>query len=211
MVLRFAYTTSTAGDDATKDRVLAHLDQLAPYLSAGQDVIAVVQTGLIGAWGEWYYTQNFGNAGNVSSTDWANRKAVTDKLLSVVPSTRMVQLRTPKFKRTMYSTSPVQPGDAYNGMTLSRIGHHNDCFLASPDDYGTYENPSVEYPYLQSDTTYVAMGGETCGVNAPRSQCPTATTELAQSTTTATRRRTTRATSSWYSGTPRPAPPTSSR
>ncbi len=180
MVLRLAYTTSTTGDDATKDRVLAHLDQLAPYLAAGKDVIAVVQTGLIGAWGEWYYTQNFGNAGVVSATDWANRKAVTDKLLSVVPSTRMIQLRTPKFKRTMYSTTPVQPGDAYNGSSLSRIGHHNDCFLASADDFGTYENPSVEYPYLQAETTYVAMGGETCGVNAPRSQCPTATAELAQ-------------------------------
>lgn len=180
MVLRFAYTTSTAGDDTTKDRILAHLDQLAPYLNAGQDVIAVVQAGLIGAWGEWYYTQNFGNAGTVSSTDWANRKAVTDKLLSVVPSTRMIQLRTPKFKRTMYSTSAVQPGDAYNGSALSRIGHHNDCFLASPDDFGTYENTAVEYPYLQADTTYVAMGGETCGSNPPRSDCPTATSELAQ-------------------------------
>ncbi|MFC6159812.1 DUF4832 domain-containing protein [Kribbella jiaozuonensis] len=180
MVLRFAYTTSTAGDDTTKDRILAHLDQLAPYLNSGKDVIAVVQAGLIGAWGEWYYTQNFGNAGTVTSTDWANRKAVTDKLLSVVPSTRMIQLRTPKFKRTMYSTTAVQPGSAYNGSALSRIGHHNDCFLASPDDFGTYENTSVEYPYLQADTTYVPMGGETCGSNPPRSSCPTATGELAQ-------------------------------
>ncbi|WP_371402949.1 DUF4832 domain-containing protein [Kribbella sp. NBC_00662] len=180
MVLRFAYTTSTAGDDTTKDRILSHLDQLAPYLNSGKDVIAVVQAGLIGAWGEWYYTQNFGNAGTVTSTDWANRKAVTDKLLSVVPSTRMIQLRTPKFKRTMYSTTAVQPGNAYNGSALSRIGHHNDCFLASPDDFGTYENTSVEYPYLQADTTYVPMGGETCGSNPPRSSCPTATGELAQ-------------------------------
>lgn len=180
MVLRFAYTTSTAGDDTTKDRILSHLDQLAPYLNSGKDVIAVVQAGLIGAWGEWYYTQNFGNAGTVTSTDWANRKAVTDKLLSVVPSTRMIQLRTPKFKRTMYSTTAVQPGNAFNGSTLSRIGHHNDCFLASADDFGTYENTSVEYPYLQADTTYVPMGGETCGSNPPRSSCPTATSELAQ-------------------------------
>ena len=180
MVLRFAYTTSTTGDDTTKDRILAHLDQLAPYLNSGKDVIAVVQAGLIGAWGEWYYTQNFGNAGTITSTDWANRKAVTDKLLTVVPSTRMIQLRTPKFKRTMYSTTAVQPGAAYNGSALSRIGHHNDCFLASPDDFGTYENTSVEYPYLQADTTYVPMGGETCGSNPPRSSCPTATGELAQ-------------------------------
>ncbi|WP_020390800.1 DUF4832 domain-containing protein [Kribbella catacumbae] len=180
MILRFAYTTSTAGDDAPLARVQSHLDQLAPYLSGGKDVISVMQAGFIGAWGEWYYTQNFGNAGVISAADWANRKAVTDKLLSVLPSDRMVQLRTPKLKRTMYSTSPVQSGQAYNGSSLSRLGHHNDCFLASPDDFGTYENTAVEYPYLQSDTTYLAMGGETCTSNPPRSSCPTALTELAQ-------------------------------
>jgi hypothetical protein len=180
MVLRFAYTTSTAGDDAPLSRVQSHLDQLAPYLSSNKDVIAVMQAGFIGAWGEWYYTQNFGNAGTVSTTDWANRKAVVDKILSVLPSDRMVQLRTPAMKRTMYSTSPVAAGSAYNGSALSRLGHHNDCFLASPDDFGTYQNTAVEYPYLQSDTTYVAMGGETCGSNPPRSSCPTALSELAQ-------------------------------
>ncbi|TDU88082.1 uncharacterized protein DUF4874 [Kribbella voronezhensis] len=180
VVLRFAYTTSTSGDDASLSRVQSHLDQLAPYLSSNKDVIAVMQAGFIGAWGEWYYTQNFGNAGVISATDWANRKAVTDKVLSVLPSDRMIQLRTPKLKRTLYSTSPVASGQAYNGSALSRVGHHNDCFLASADDFGTYENTSVEYPYLQSDTTYVPMGGETCGTNPPRSSCPTALTELAQ-------------------------------
>ena len=45
-------------------------------------------------------------------------------------------------------------------------------------DAGTYQDPAVEYPYLASDTTYVAMGGETCAVNPPRSDCPTALDEL---------------------------------
>jgi hypothetical protein len=180
MVLRFAYTTSTDGADAPKDRVLAHLDQLAPYLRANSDVIDVVQAGFIGAWGEWYYTRNFGNEGNVSPTDWANRKAVTDKLLAVLPATRMVQLRTPKFKRTMYGTEALPPSQAYNGTARARLGHHNDCFLASPDDFGTYENPAVEYPYLAAETTHLAMGGETCAPNPPRSSCPTAVDELSR-------------------------------
>jgi hypothetical protein len=178
MILRFAYTTSTDGADAPKDRVLAHLDQLAPYLRANSDVIDVMQAGFVGAWGEWYYTQNFGNEGNVTPADWANRKAVTDKLLTVLPATRMVQLRTPKFKRTMYSADPLPPSQAHNGTALARLGHHNDCFLASPDDFGTYENPAVEYPYLRAETTYLAMGGETCVPNPPRSSCPTALDEL---------------------------------
>ncbi|MCF6468132.1 DUF4832 domain-containing protein [Nonomuraea sp. MG754425] len=179
-ILRFAYTTSTDGADASKAQVLAHLDQLKPYLNANSDVIYLVQAGFVGAWGEWYYTQNFGNAGTVTDADWANRKAVVDKLLGVLPSTRMVQLRTPKFKRTMYSTSPVTSGQAYGGSAPARLGHHNDCFLASPDDYGTYENAAVEYPYLEAETRYVAMGGETCNPNPPRSDCPTAKDELSR-------------------------------
>jgi hypothetical protein len=179
-ILRFAYTAETDGADAPKDRVLAHLDQLAPYLRNNGDVIYLMQAGFIGAWGEWYYTQNFGNAGTVTATDWANRKAVVDKLLTVLPSSRMVQLRTPAFKRTMYATAPLPPGQAHTGTPLARLGHHNDCFLASADDFGTYQNPAVEYPYLQAETAHVAMGGETCAPNPPRSDCPTARDELSR-------------------------------
>ena len=48
---------------------------------------------------------------------------------------------------------------------ISITGHHNDCFLADATDSGTYVNKSVEYPYLQQDTLYCAMGGETCRVS----------------------------------------------
>ena len=178
MILRFAYTQSTAGDDAPLSRVVQHLDQLAPYLSANSDVIHVVQAGFIGAWGEWYYTQNFGNQGVISAADWANRKAVTDKILSVLPGDRMVQLRTPKIKRTMYGPDALSASQAYSGSANARLGHHNDCFLASATDFGTYENTSVEYPYLAAETRYLPMGGETCQPNPPRSQCPTALYEM---------------------------------
>ncbi|MEW1718891.1 DUF4832 domain-containing protein [Streptomyces sp. NPDC093109] len=177
-IVRFAYTDSTDGADATKDRVVSHLDQLAPYLSANSDVIYLVQAGFVGAWGEGYYTQNFGNAGSVTTADWANRKAVVDKTLDVLPSTRMVQLRTPKYKRTMYGTTALPASQAYNGTAVARVGHHNDCFLASADDFGTYENPAVEYPYLATETASLPMGGETCAVNTPRTSCPTTLSEL---------------------------------
>ncbi|GAA4039667.1 DUF4832 domain-containing protein [Nonomuraea soli] len=180
MILRFAYTAATDGADAPRDRVMAHLDQLRPILQANADVIHVMQAGFIGAWGEWYYTQNFGNAGVVSAADWANRKAVTDKLLSVLPASRTVQLRTPAIKRTMYGTAALTPGQAHNGSAVARLGHHNDCFLASPDDYGTYTNPAVEYPYLEAETAHTSMGGETCNPNSPRSDCPTAVGEMSR-------------------------------
>jgi pimeloyl-ACP methyl ester carboxylesterase len=39
-------------------RVVSHLDQLQPILTDNYDVIAFVQAGFIGSWGEWYYTTN---------------------------------------------------------------------------------------------------------------------------------------------------------
>ena len=42
------------------------------------------------------------------------------------------------------------------------IGHHNDCFLASSLDRGTYVDRAVEYPYLEADSKYTVVGGETC-------------------------------------------------
>ena len=50
--------------------------------------------------------------------------------------------------------------------TARPAGHHNDCFLASSTDFGTYDDKSVEYPYLKDDTKYTVMGGETCAVSA---------------------------------------------
>ncbi|KAL3793013.1 hypothetical protein ACHAW5_003808 [Stephanodiscus triporus] len=74
----------------------------------------------------------------------------------------------------------INSGNAFNGSHITRIGHHNDCFLASDTDYGTYTSPanSVEYAYLAQETKFTAMGGETCNPNPPRSLCTTGKEEL---------------------------------
>lgn len=188
-IVRLAYTNQTNGwpptppyGDATKAQMLAHLDQLQPYFQANEDVIAVVQAGFIGIWGEWYYTDYFGDPllGPPTATDYANRGEVLAKLLDVLPAGRMAQLRTPLNKQQIYgTTTPLSLAQAYDGSDIARTGHHNDCFLASADDFGTYADPINEYPYLATETNYVPMGGETCNPNPPRSQCPTALSEMA--------------------------------
>lgn len=187
-VLRFAYTTTATSTppygDAPLDQVLAHLDQLAPLLQANADVIAVMQAGFVGIWGEWYYTDHFVADPHapyrVLPQDVANRRQVVDKLLDVLPTSRMVQLRTPGHKmRNFATTQPIGPEQAFDGSDIARTGHHNDCFLASDDDLGTYVEPAVEYLYLAQETAYLPMGGETCNFNPPRSQCQTALEEMA--------------------------------
>ena len=155
-VLRFAYSSAENEPDAPLGTILQHLDQLKPYLEKNADVIYVMQAGFIGSWGEWYYTTNNLNTSGA-------RYQVINKLLATLPSSRMIQLRTPAYKQGyIQSTAALTEAEAFSGQDKARIGHHNDCFLASVTDYGTYVNPAVDKTYLSQDCLYVPIGGETC-------------------------------------------------
>ncbi len=177
-ILRFAYSKKTGGvRDATKARILEHIAQLKPILTANADVISIVQAGFIGTWGEWYYTSNFGM--KPTAVDYSNRKEVVTALLGAIPAKKMIQLRTPLFKqKILNTTSPIAKKRAYTTNPIARIGHFNDCFLASATDNGTYSDVIKEYPYLEAETKYVPMGGETCDLNAIRTNCTNALGEM---------------------------------
>ena len=177
LVVRFSYTSRQTGKDAPLDIIKMHLDQLKPVLEANYDVIAYVEAGLIGAWGEWYYSTN-----NLNNTE--NRRAVLFKLLSVLPKERMVVVRTPEYKMDIFNLSVtdwISPDSAFTGSYRTRTGAHNDCFLAGADDMGTYSPVRMdqEWRFLNMDNRFVPMGGETCRVYAPKSECPSAVNEMA--------------------------------
>jgi hypothetical protein len=172
-VLRFAYTDDMAGTDAPLDIVKQHLDQLKPVFEQNEDVIAFVQAGFIGAWGEWHSSSN-------GLATVANEKEVINKLLSVLPAGIMVQVRTPREKQDIVgSTLPLDATLAYTSDIKARIGHHNDCFLAGGTDYGTYTNVSVDKDYISKEALYVPTGGETCPPEDVFPDCSTAKTEMA--------------------------------
>jgi cysteine-rich repeat protein len=172
VVLRFAYNDD-GGDDAPKARILEHLGQLQPILEKNADVIAVVQAGLIGAWGEWHSSSN-------GLDNPADRAEILHALLDVTPPSRMVQIRTPMFKDEAFPGGPLTEAQAWTGSDQARVGHHNDCFLASDSDLGTYEDPIDDWKaYVASDGRFTPVGGETCGIDMPRSDCAAATAEMA--------------------------------
>lgn len=176
-VLRFRYALNESQPDAPLEIVLRHLDQLQPVLERNYDVIAVAQGGFIGAWGEWHASSN-------NLTRLENMRAILFKFLEVLPKERAIQIRYPEVKMQIFETSTaVSAEEAFTGTNLSRTGHHNDCFLASRDDVGTYRiGPTWEKNYLNKETHFVPMGGETC---TPREgtmyyNCENALKELAQ-------------------------------
>lgn len=178
IIFRFRYSdddTSTP-TDAPLDRIVKHISQLQPIFEANADVILAVEAGFIGRWGEWH------SSTNGLDDDPTARKTVINALLSAVSSDRSVLLREPPHKASFVgNNTPLSASNAYSGSASSRIGHHNDCFLDGPDDNGTYPSKEIDFwkDYTAKDTLYVPMGGETCDIKQPRTDCETALTELA--------------------------------
>ena len=166
-VLRFAYTSNSTKPygDANKARLLGHIAQLKPILFANSDVIAVLQAGFIGAWGEWYYTDYFGDNGTISASQWTDRQDVVAALLDALDLLRPIQLRTPAFKQHFYGTAALTSAEAFSSTAKARVGHHNDCFLADATDMGTYANVAADKAYLAAENLYVPQGGETCATS----------------------------------------------
>ena len=168
-VLRFAYQNSESAKpwDPTVEVTLRHVAQLKPLLQKNADVIFVLQAGFVGVWGEWYYTDHF-NMNPRSDTDYKPRRQLADALLDALPESRQVALRTPQFKLRMYGLSlkdTLTAVKAHDGSALARLCGHNDCFGASADDYGTFDNESNDRAFWKRDTRYTLMGGETCKVS----------------------------------------------
>jgi hypothetical protein len=195
LVIRFVYnpgpgSTSDANlaqPDAPIDLVLQHINQVKPILVENSDVIAVVQAGFVGHWGEWHSTKYL--------HPLEYRRAIVDALLSALPQDRMLQLRYPRYKEMMFQ-GPLTSAQAFSGSAQSRIGHQNDCFLEGTTDSGTYDSASPQLPkqistycdgqdevacwkgFVSQEGRFTPVGGETCTLNPPRTDCPNALQEL---------------------------------
>jgi hypothetical protein len=101
----------------------------------------------------------------------------------------MIQVRTPQMKQkyvygpaALMNSTPLDPALAFNGSNNSRIGFHNDCYLASATDYGTFASNDLNGKttaqdtanlrnYLAQETRFAPIGGETCAVYSPADDC----------------------------------------
>lgn len=169
LIPRYSYSfTSTT--DAPIANVLGHIEQLAPIWQDNQDVIAVLQAGFIGRWGEWGYSSN-------SLDSLTNKRLILNAILDALPASRMVQVRTPRhFVEAMgetyslggWTTGPapstvttpfnavqLPTADRFDGSDLARVGHKNDSFLRNYTDAGTYAFPDVGYNHIEAHRDYL--------------------------------------------------------
>jgi Domain of unknown function (DUF4874) len=180
MVPRFAYNYPMGGPDAPLDRVLGHFDQLKPVFERNKDVIAFVEMGMIGCWGEMHTT-----AYNLMDISRGYRRlnnatlAIINKAFASVPVERMVAVRYPEYKFQYFNglqedavrenepTSPITTDQGFDGSIRSRWAQFDDCIVCGEWNAGTYLNPASRANggamkvrnFLAQDNRYVVQGG----------------------------------------------------
>jgi hypothetical protein len=196
LIVRFAYNYPMGGPDASLAQILEHLGQLKTTLQKNADVIAFVEAGFVGCWGEWHHSSNsldLPDDGGISDA----QTQIIDKWLEVLPRERMIAFRYPRQKfdylgNTDFSpVAPLTTSTAFRGTDRSRLAHHDDCFVCSETHGGSYWNPRGDFSetptFLAKENLYVAQGGEPGDPetidpsqpgngNSPLSSCATVTT-----------------------------------
>jgi len=135
--------------------ILKHIEQLKDVYVQNEDVILLVEAGYLGSYGEWH-------SGKYDE-DVNKKNQIIDKLLQVIPESIQINLRRPKFiQEYIGSLDTVNSSNAYTAEKIARLGLHNDGYLASDTDLGTYSRNEREESlrWQEKQTLYTLFGGE---------------------------------------------------
>ena len=189
-ILRFAYNygdwtgSGCSNADATEATITKHLTQLRPLLQPYRDIVMGLEAGFIGCWGEWHSSWYQGDQeippkttivrGLVGAFTWPHDTALDPAWQNLLYAPQ-IAIRYPSLVRAV--TAQLTQAEQ------ARVGHHNDCFLASTDDSGTWGRGPQPLS-IADDKAYVStlgrnhiVGGETCAYPG-RVTCTTALAEL---------------------------------
>lgn len=155
VIIRFAYDNFNGTKDLepSLDMILTHIGQLKDLFYNNKDVIAYVELGFFGPWGEMHSSQ-------VCTKE--NVSAAIDAMLSSVPQNIKIGVRTPAYYASWAGVSldklnediTIPESKAY------RVGLYNDGYLGSESDLGTFKNREIETIWLSNQAKHTLYGGE---------------------------------------------------
>ncbi|MDR2564001.1 MAG: DUF4874 domain-containing protein [Prevotellaceae bacterium] len=146
-ILRFAYKWdgegSTSGSE-TPTWVERHLTQLKPLLQQNLGLIAAMQAGFVGTWGEWHSSPMDNNQ--------PAKNRVVNALMDAYPAPYCIEMRHPRYKNAL---------TLQNESNRTRIGFANDYFTTgehrlSPDNDFCFGDPAYIELKNESHTYYVS-------------------------------------------------------
>ncbi len=167
LIPRFSYNWSYGLPqmDASVQRTHQHLAQLRPYFENNKDVIAHVEAGLIGHFGEWHSSSE-GHVDNFTLAVKNGGHQILDSLLRVVPPDRMVATRYYYHNKMKYLenyhgiVAPVDQNTAYSGYLSARVGTHNDAILFDQNWMWHHDSIPEQQAYAAQDLNWVVSSGE---------------------------------------------------
>ncbi|HCR73920.1 MAG TPA: hypothetical protein DIW26_05945 [Ruminococcus sp.] len=160
VALRFRYDANGRDnpEPATFDFLLSHIKQIENdgFLEDYKDIIAFVESGFTGKWGEQH-------GGKYTSYDY-NAKVLA-ALLECVPAPIPVTVRTPGTAAAYFGIEKNQLADytPEPDSNASRVGMYDDGYMGSDSDLGTYSNRENETAWLGRQTLTSYFGGEFSG------------------------------------------------
>lgn len=144
-LLRFAYDyPMDVRPSPSADAIIAHIRQLTPVVRRNIDVIYTLQTGWVGAWGEFHSSLNG------VENDPESVAAIVGATLEMLPQGHFTMMRRIEYKEKALkamgaSVDEVTAETAFSTEPTARIGFFNDGTLANWWDGGTF----VGEPYAQ--------------------------------------------------------------
>ena len=144
------------------DVIYGHIRKLCEAFNKEKTAIAVVQFGLFGPWGEMHtskflpYDQNY-------VLDTSYLKLVAAEYLKNLDKDLQLSVRRPSYYRAIFNTKlPITADSILSGEDYSRVGMHNDGYLGTKTDYGTYEENEIDFElaFQNEHNRYTIFGGE---------------------------------------------------
>ena len=193
-ILRFCYSnyyTIIAGQtyEPLMANMLSHIAYLSTTTQQHEDIISSMEAGFIGNFGEWYNSHptssSFGLGepedleNQPGQTFKNNRTTVANAIMGMTPN-RMVAFRTPYFQKLLAPNLNLgKTYPKYSGSIYSRIAAHNDAFVNSLDDEGTFQLiwngtayvTTADRSYLATKSLTTFTGGESNDFNAAYATC----------------------------------------
>ena len=173
IAMRFRY--DDLGKDnpepATFEQVLHHIEQIreSGLLEKYSDIIAFVEAGLVGKWGEMH-------GGKYVTVDY--KAKVLEAMLQAVPSPIPVTVRTPDIfaEWAGIERKDLNNFELIDSITESeysatiqenkdRVGLFNDGYMGSINDLGTFSNREIETDWINHQAVTSYYGGEFSGAH----------------------------------------------
>ncbi len=165
-LLRFAYDHEPyLKPTPSLERLLAHIKQLTPVVRRNADVIYCLQTGWVGAWGEFH------SSASGLENDPKSVAAIIGATLEMLPQNRCTMMRRVDYKINALKslgvgTNEVTAATAWTDAPTARIGFFNDGTLANWWDGGTFvdepyaDDSNREYERVKREGLYTPVDGE---------------------------------------------------